>query len=83
MRLNLVFTNMHKVFIIFLYTIPAIIVFAVTKNVNWIYGLTLAGGMAFGAWWAVKLAVKKGEKIVRVILLIAIFIMALKLLKIF
>jgi len=83
MRLNLVNTNMHKVFIIFLYTIPAIVVFAVTKNINWIYGLTLAGGMAFGGWWAAKLAVKKGEKIVRVILLIAILIMALKLLKVF
>ena len=83
MRLNLVHTNMHKVFIIFLYTIPAIIIFAVTKNINWIYGLTLAGGMAFGAWWAAKLAVKKGEKIVRIILLFAILIMALKLLKVF
>lgn len=83
MRLNLVHTNMHKVFIIFLYTIPAIIIFAVTKNINWIYGLTLAGGMAFGGWWAVKLAVKKGDKIVRIILLIAILIMALKLLKVF
>ncbi len=83
MRLNLVFTNMHKVFIIFLYTIPAIVIFAFTKNINWIYGLTLAGGMALGAWWAAKLAVKKGEKIVRVILLFAILIMALKLLKVF
>ena len=74
---------MHKVFIIFLYTIPAIVIFAFTKNINWIYGLTLAGGMALGAWWAAKLAVKKGERIVRVILLFAILIMALKLLKVF
>jgi len=82
-RLNLLHVNMHKVFIISFYTIPAIIIFAVTKNINWIYGLILAGGMAFGAWWAAKLAVKKDEKFIRVILLIAMFIMALKLLKVF
>lgn len=83
MKLNLLRTNMHKVFIISFYTIPTIIVFAITKNINFIYGLTLAAAMAFGAWWAAKLAVKKGDKIVRVILLIAIFIMALKLLNLF
>ena len=82
-RFDLIRVNMHKVFIIFFYTIPAMIVFAVTRNINWIYGLSLAGGMAFGAWWAAKIAVKKGEKFIRIVLLIAIFIMALKLLKIF
>ena len=83
MKFNLVRTNMHKVFIIFIYTIPALIIFAITENINYIYGLMLAAGMACGAWWAAKLAVKKGEKIVRIILLIAILIMALKLLKVF
>jgi len=83
MKFNLILTNMHKVFIIFIYTIPAMIIFAVTKNINFLYGLILAAGMAFGAWWAAKLAVKKGEKLVRIILLMAILIMALKLLKLF
>ncbi len=82
-RLNLIHVNMHKVFIISFYTIPAIIIFTITKNINWIYGLTLAGGMAFGAWWSAKLAIKKGDKVIRLTLLIAIFIMALKLLKVF
>ena len=83
MKFNLIHTNMHKVFIIPIYTIPAILIFAVTKNINFIYGLTLAVSMAFGAWWAAKIAVKKGEKFIKIILLLAIFIMALKLLKIF
>ncbi len=83
MRLNLVHVNMHKVFIICIYMIPTIIVFALTNNINWVYGLLLAAGNAFGAWWAAKLAVKRGEKVIRFILLIAILIMALKLLKVF
>ncbi|MCK4555917.1 MAG: sulfite exporter TauE/SafE family protein [Candidatus Aminicenantes bacterium] len=80
MRLDLIRVNMHKVFIIFIYTIPAFIVFLITGNVEWKFGLTLALGMAFGAWWAAKIAVKKGEKIIRIVLVVVILWMALKLL---
>lgn len=83
MKLNLVHVNMHKVFIIFLYTIPALIIFMWTNNINWIYGLLLAAGNAFGAWWAAKLAVKKGESVIRVVLMVAMFIIALKLFDVF
>ena len=79
-RQDLVRVNMHKVFIILIYTIPAFIVFLITGNVEWKFGLTLAAGMAFGAWWAAKIAVKKGEKIIRIVLVAAILWMALKLL---
>lgn len=80
LRMSLLYVNLHKVFIIMTYTIPALIIFAITGNVNWFYGLSLAGGMSLGAWWSAKLAVKKGERIIKVILGIAIVIMAAKLL---
>jgi len=83
MRLDLIRTNMHKVFIIFVYTIPAFLVFLLTGNVEWSFGLILAVGMAFGAWWAAKISVKKGEKIIRIALIPVILWMALKLLNIF
>ena len=79
LRVNLVMVNMHKVFIIFIYTLPALVVFAWTGNVNWEYGLTLAAGTAFGAWWGARVAVKGGERVIRVILAVAITIMAFKL----
>lgn len=79
MHLDLVRVNMHKVFIVFFYTIPAVIVFIVTGNVNWLFGLVLAAGNATGAWWSAKLSVKKGEKIIRIVLFMALFIMAIKL----
>lgn len=82
MRMNLVFVNMHKVFIVFIYTIPAIGIFAVTGNLNIPLGLSLAAGNSFGAWYSAKLSVKKGEKIVKAILIVAIIIMSIKLLNI-
>jgi uncharacterized membrane protein YfcA len=48
LRLNLVHVNMHKVFIVLLYMIPALSVFIWTGNVNWGIGLNLAGGNAIG-----------------------------------
>jgi len=79
LRVDLVTVNMHKVFIIFIYTLPALVVFAWTGNVNWKYGLVLAAGNSFGAWWGAKAAVKGGERVIRIILAVAITIMALKL----
>ncbi len=83
MQYNLVRVNMHKVFIILIYTIPALGIFIYTGNVNWFMGLSLAGGNAFGAWWAAKLSVKKGDKIIKAVLIAAIIIMSLKLLQVF
>ena len=83
MKLDLVRVNMHKVFIVFVYTFPAILIFIFTKNVKWSYGLILAAGNAVGAWWSAKISVRKGEKVIRVVLLVAMFIMALKLLNVF
>lgn len=83
LQISLVRVNMHKVFIVFIYTIPAIAVFALTDNINWLYGLILAGGMGLGAWFGARIAVKGGDKVIRYILAIAILIMALKLLNVF
>ncbi len=83
MKLNLVYINMHKVFIVLIYTIPALIVFIVSKNINWIMGLGLAAGNMIGGWWGAKLSVKKGERFIRMFLMAAIFVIALKLFGIF
>ncbi len=83
MKLDLIRVNMHKVFVVFVFTIPALIIFILTDNINWYYGLTLSAGNAFGGWWGAKLSVKKGEKLIRSVLIIAILIMSLKLLNLF
>ena len=77
--LNLIKVNMHKVFIVLIYTIPALGIFFWQGNVNIILGLILAAGMSIGAWWSAKYAIKKGDKIVRWFLIISIVLISLKL----
>lgn len=83
LRLNLVHVNMHKVFIVFIYTIPALAIFIYTGNVDWVLGLSLAAGNAFGGWWSARFAVKGGERVIRIVLAVAILVMSLKLLGVF
>jgi uncharacterized protein len=80
LKMNLIRVNMHKVFITMLFTVPALIIFIWTGNVSWKLGLSLAAGNAIGAWWAARFSIKGGEKIVRYVMVLAIFIIALKLL---
>ncbi len=79
LRVGLVRVNAHKVFIVLIYMVPALLVFALMGNVNWKFGLTLAVGNAVGAWWGAHAAVKGGEKIIRIIVAVAVTVMALKL----
>ena len=83
MKLDLVRVNMYKVFIVLIYTIPALLIFALTDNVNWLLGIFLAIGNILGGWWGAKIQIKKGEGLIKFVLVLAVFIMALKLLNVF
>jgi len=83
LQLDLIRVNMHKVFIILIYTIPAIGIFLVTGNINWKFGLALGAGSGLGAWFGARSSVKGGEKLIRIVLAIAILVMALKLFNLF
>lgn len=83
LKMNLVYVNMHKVTIVLMYMVPALLVFAWTGNVNWGLGLVLGAGGALGGWWAAHVSVKEGEKAIRAILAVAIIVMALKLFNVF
>jgi len=78
--MDLVRVNMHKVTIVFVYTIPITGIFWATGNIHWLYAIALSAGAAAGGWWAAAVSVKKGERWIRMILAIAIVIMALRLL---
>jgi hypothetical protein len=78
--LDLVRVNMHKVFIIGVYTVVAVAVFAWQGHVDWAIGLLLAAGNALGAWLGTHVAVRQGDRVVRVVLNIALAAMAVKLL---
>ncbi len=76
---DLVRVNMHKVFIVLIYTIPALAIFAFTGKVDWLFGLMLAAGNGLGGWMAARFAVKKGEKTIKGVLMFVFALMAIKL----
>jgi len=78
--MDLMKVNMHKMFITLVFTIPAVILFTVTGNINWFAAIALAVGMSLGAWIAVKAAIKKGEEVIRLVLMVSLGIIAVKLL---
>lgn len=80
MKIDLLRTNMHKVFIVAIYTIAAIGIFAWQGKIDWITGLILTVGMSLGGWVGSNLAVKKGEAFIRTVLYVAIVCMSIKLL---
>lgn len=82
-KLNLVYVNMHKVTIVLMYMVPALAIYAWTGNVDWALGLVLGIGSAIGGWWAAHASVKKGEKLIRTVLIAAIILMAGKLFDLF
>lgn len=79
LRLDLVRVNMHKVFIVGVFTGVALLVFLSHGKVWWILGLSLAVGNSLGGWIGSHLTVTKGETFIRRVLLIALFVMAMKL----
>lgn len=78
--LDLVRVNMHKVFIVGVYTLLALVIFASKGEVVWLAGIILAVGNASGGWVGTKLAIGKGEKLIRIFLNIVLVILAVKLL---
>ena len=80
MGIDLVRVNMHKVFIVGVYTIAAIIIFAARGSILWTTGLALAIGMALGGWIGSHVAVGRGERAIRIIFNVALVALAVRLL---
>jgi uncharacterized membrane protein YfcA len=80
MGLDLVRTNMHKVFIIAVYTIVALSVFASQIELIWVVGIALAVGNSIGGYLGAHFAVKKGEGLIRLVLNLVLVAFIIKLL---
>lgn len=76
---GLVKANSIKVFVIVIYTIAALGVFIYEGKVNWLYGIVLAVGNSTGAWFASRWSVDKGDRLVKIFLVIAVVGLAIKL----
>ncbi len=80
---DLVRANAVKVLIIFCFTVFALGVFVLNDQVWWSIGFLLAIGNAFGGWFAARLAIERGAKFVRWLLIAVVVVSAAKLLGLF
>ncbi len=81
--MSLIHVIVGVLIITLIFTIPALIIFIWTDNVDWLLGLVLAAGNGLGGWWAARISVKGGEKVIRYVMIVAIFIISLKLFGLF
>lgn len=77
--LDLVRANLIKVFLILVYSVIAVVLFASAGQVAWIPGLALALGTTAGGWLGAHLTITRGESLVRIVLVLAILVSAAKL----
>jgi uncharacterized membrane protein YfcA len=80
MGLDLVRTNMHKVFIVAVYTVVALLIYANQLQLLWIVGIALAVGNSIGGYLGTRFAISKGEKMIRRVLNIVLVVFVIKLL---
>ena len=78
-RMNLLRTNSVKAFSVFVYSIAAVLIFALDGKILWMVGLWMVLGSIVGAWLSSRWSVKKGDKVIRITLLVMVSYMAVKL----
>ena len=72
-------TNSIKVFVALSYTVIALGIFAYKGKILWEYGLILAIGNATGGWIASRWSAGVSDKLIRYILIVTVFALAIKL----
>ena len=80
MGLDLVRTNMHKVFIVATYTVVALSIFASQLELLWLIGIALAAGNAIGGYLGAHFTISKGERMIRLVLNLVLVAFIIKLL---
>jgi hypothetical protein len=80
MCLDLVRVNMHKVFVVLVFTIVALAVFASRLELLWWTGIGLAVGNSIGGWLGAHTTVAHGEALIRRVLYLALTAFIIKLL---
>lgn len=78
--MSLVKINSLKVFVTAIYMLSSLLIFVFSGKVEWGLGFTLAAGNAVGAYLGSAFAVAKGDRWIRIFLVVSVSIMAAKLL---
>ena len=78
-RMDLIRVNATKVAVAFIYTTGALATFALSGHIDWKYGIALAVGNAGGAFFASHYSVKRGEGVIKKVMVVMVVAMAIKL----
>lgn len=78
--MDLVTANVVKVVFTFFATMIALPIFILEGQVRWLPAIILAIGLSAGGWMGAKFAVRGGEKPIRILMVIAAVVLALRLL---
>ena len=78
-KYSLLKANVAKATIMFVYTISALVIFAIDGKVNLLYGLLLALSMSVGAWSASGWSAGNGQKYIKWFMIVAVIAMAIRL----
>ncbi|WP_224483097.1 sulfite exporter TauE/SafE family protein [Robertkochia aurantiaca] len=78
-NMSLVKSNLVKAVVMLIYTSATLIMFYLSDNLNFKYGLLLASGQFLGGWLSARWSVNKGDGLVKVFLVIMVIAMAIKL----
>ena len=78
-KLDLVRVNATKVTLVLIYTTAALATFILSGHIDLKYGIALAVGNAAGAFFASRYAVKKGEGVIKTVMMIMVVAMSVKL----
>ena len=78
-QMSLVKSNATKVSVVFIYSFFALLIFAYNDSINWKMGLSMATGSVFGAWFASRWSVRRGDNLIRYAVIIITVIISIKL----
>jgi uncharacterized membrane protein YfcA len=80
---DLVRANVIKVLVTLVVTAVALPVFIVQGHVRWGPALVLSSGLVVGGWIGARIAVEGGERIIRIVMILATVVLAARLLGVF
>lgn len=78
-QMSLVRVNATKVAVVFVYTLGAVLMFALNDKIEWMIGFILAVGNASGAWVASRWSVSKGDRVIKIFMIVMVTILSVKL----
>lgn len=77
--MNLLRSNATKVFVVFVYTLGAVVVFAINDKIDYGLAAVLSVGNVSGAWLGSRWSVKKDDKVIKLFLIVTVTALSIKL----